>query len=279
MSITLFSPAKLNLFLRILGRRGDGYHELASLFQAINFGDTLTLTLSKWDVLTSTCILIPCDDTNLIWKAVELFRERSEISFNVAIHLEKNLPIQSGLGGGSSNAATALWGLNELLGRPFSLETLIGLGAELGSDVPFFFSCGTAYCQGRGERLHNLEPLSLPSPLWIVKPQCGLSTAHIFKCLNLKECAEVSPEDLLQSFIQGRPIYHNDLEVPAFRVVPLLSELKTRLINCGYHNVMMTGSGTSFFCFGDKRPKQEAGWNIHPASFVNRQENEWYSLS
>lgn len=156
--LTLISPAKVNLFLRVLGKRPDGYHELASLFQAIDLADTLHFTLSKHDHLTCTDPAIPLDNTNLIWKTVHLFRRKTNHQFPIHIHLEKNIPIQAGLGGGSSNAATTLWALNELLNTHIPSETLTAWAGEIGSDVPFFLSTGTAYCTGRGEIVKSLPP-------------------------------------------------------------------------------------------------------------------------
>ncbi len=116
----LFSPAKLNLFLRVLSKRKDGYHEIASLFQAIDFGDILTFALSDKDKLTSSDPSIPHDRSNLIFQAADQFRRQTGLHFGLEVDLEKKIPTQSGLGGGSSNAATTLWALNELHGRPVS---------------------------------------------------------------------------------------------------------------------------------------------------------------
>ena len=138
-SFSYFSPAKLNLSFRILGKRLDGYHEIASLVSVINFGDTLTFETSSSDVLTCSDPSLPCGDSNLIARALHLFRARSSLSFGIKIHLDKRIPMQAGLGGGSSNAATTLWALNERMGRPYSLAELCFMGASLGSDVPLFF--------------------------------------------------------------------------------------------------------------------------------------------
>lgn len=133
-TLTLFSPCKVNLFLRILRRRPDGYHDLASLFQAVNFGDTLTLSLLPSNSATTAdtfdCNMpgVPTDSTNLVLRALDLFRNKIEKickedgTFYFDAHLHKECPAQAGLGGGSANAATALWGANELLGRPATLE-------------------------------------------------------------------------------------------------------------------------------------------------------------
>ncbi|MCC5831888.1 MAG: 4-(cytidine 5'-diphospho)-2-C-methyl-D-erythritol kinase [Chlamydiales bacterium] len=238
MSLTLLSPAKVNLFLRILGKRRDGYHALASLFQTIDLADTLTFTLSKEDSLTCTDSSIVQD--NLVWKALELFRRKTGLQFNISIHLEKKIPLRAGLGGGSSNAATTLKGVNQLLGSPLSHEELQNCSSEIGSDIPFFFSKrGTAYCTGRGEIVRELP--AIEEKFEIYKPKEGLSTADVYKALDLSACSKEDPEELLEGFIKGKPKYINDLEIPAFKLMPSLARVKEKV------NGTMSGSGTAFF--------------------------------
>lgn len=160
--LTLNSPAKINLFLRILNRRRDGYHNLASLFQTVDLLDQIHLSLDERDSLSCSDPTLPVDHTNLVTKAVELFRAKTGMAFNVRAHIDKKIPAQAGLGGGSSNAATTLWGLNTLLKNPATPQQLQVWSAEIGSDVPFFFSLGTAYCTGRGEQVFNQPFLDLP---------------------------------------------------------------------------------------------------------------------
>jgi 4-diphosphocytidyl-2-C-methyl-D-erythritol kinase len=247
--LTLFSPAKINLFLRILGKRPDGYHEIASLFQAIDLGDTLTFTFSKEDKLTCSDPTLPCGGSNLVMKAVDLFRRKTQLPFYIDIHLEKRIPTQAGLGGGSSNAATTLWALNALHNFPVTEQELQTWSADIGSDIPFFFSLGTAYCTGRGERVRNLSPPTLP-PLSIFKPKEGISTPEVYKALQLGECLSVDPEKLLEGFYAGCPSYHNDLEKPAFHLCPLLVPLKKCLLDEGHRTLFMTGSGTALVSVG-----------------------------
>jgi len=270
VGLSLFSPAKVNLFLRVLGRRADGYHNLASLFQAVDLGDHLTFSLFPKDHLTCTDPTIPLDNSNLILKAANLFRQKTGLSFGLAAHLEKKIPMEAGLGGGSSNAATTLWALNELTDHPASEDELRTWAAELGADVAFFFSSGTAFCTGYGQHVRSLAPLSQTEPLYLVKPPEGLSTEHIFRLLDFATCSSEDPEALLQNFLQGKPQYLNDLEEPALRALPSLKSLKQKLLKDGFHTVAMTGSGTGFLCVGD-------GTGDHqPLHYLSRREGDWY---
>jgi 4-diphosphocytidyl-2-C-methyl-D-erythritol kinase len=276
LMITLISPAKINLFLNIRHLRSDGYHELASLFQTISLHDTLQFTLSDHSSFTCNNPTVPLDDSNLILKAVNLFKLRTNLKFCISIHLEKKIPMQAGLGGGSSNAATTLYALNELFFNPLTLDELILLGAELGSDIPFFFSQGTAYCTGRGEIVNN--QVSLPSTdLTIVKPTEGLSTPLVFKEFNLCDNPLNEPLEALSSFYSHNPHYFNDLEIPAFKVMPSLKTLKINLQNAGFHTVLMSGSGSSFFCLGNAQFIDSHDLTINQkAFFINREKNNWY---
>jgi 4-diphosphocytidyl-2-C-methyl-D-erythritol kinase len=211
---------------------------------------------------------------NLIAKALHLFRNRFPFPFGVNIHLEKRIPMQAGLGGGSSNAATTLWALNELAGRPAHLNQLIEMGSSLGSDVSFFFSQGTAYCTGRGERI---EPYSLPSPMegWIAKPPFGLSTLLVYKETRPEELPPRDPRSSVGAAFAERPLYYNDLEPAALRLEPRLLTFRNQLERMGFDAVTMTGSGTAFFCRGT--PARREPW-LQPFRSLQRPLNEWYKV-
>lgn len=271
----LRSPAKVNLFLQIRGRCSDGYHELASLFQAISLCDHLHFKESECDLLTCSDPTLPVDHTNLISKAVHLFRSKTGIKRHWTIHVQKNIPQQAGLGGGSSNAATTLWALNALHGKPATEDELVAWGAALGSDVPFFLSSGTAYCTGRGEVIRSLSPLQ-NATLWIVKPKEGLPTVQVYA--KLKEChmSTGDPQKALTSFFNGSSTYFNDLEKPAFDLLPSLATLKQKLLNFGFSNVLMSGSGSSFFCVGEADPADVSDCLTFKVHYLQRQSNFWY---
>jgi len=275
----LFSPAKINLFLRIVSKRPDGYHQLSSVFQAISLGDTLTIDLHDRDELTCSDPHLPRDDSNLVLKATRLFRKKTGYERGFRIHLEKRIPTQAGLGGGSSNAATTLWACAKLANPDIPLNTLKDWGAEIGSDVPFFFSQGTAYCAGRGEIVHHLPSLTQKT-VWIVKPAGGLSTPSVYKQLNFGDAVseKVVRRDL-DGFLAGSMSYFNDLEAPAFSLRSDLRALKEVLLEGGFEVVLMSGSGSAFFCLGEGRLPEQEDVEIFPASFISRPLNEWYSES
>jgi 4-diphosphocytidyl-2-C-methyl-D-erythritol kinase len=264
--LELFSPAKLNLFFRVHSKRADGYHEISSLYQAIDLGDTLQLRLSDQDRLSCNDPQIPTDWTNLVWKALHVFRKETGKMDKVQIHLEKRIPIQAGLGGGSSNAATLLWGINQLLGEVVSEETLSHFAASFSSDAPFFFSQGSAYCRGRGEILEPVAPLPRHT-LWLAKPQEGLSTPLVYQQCQSHQFPPRNPIETLA-------------EISAFTLLPSLLTLKKNLQALGFSSVTMTGSGTAFFCTGTplERPHLE-GVQFSPIRYLYRSTKDWYKCT
>ncbi len=274
MNNRYFSPAKLNLFLRVVRHRCDGYHDISSLFQTIDLGDTITFSLEgKGNSITCSDTEVPVDASNLIAKAAELFRDRTGLTFGMHAHLEKLTPMQAGLGGGSSNAATTLWALNELNGKPATLSELSSWAMDIGSDVAFFLSQGTALCSGRGE-VSAVFDVSNNSDVWIVKPHEGLSTSAVYGALDLSSV--ISQEDFRGLISEGEMSYFNDLERPAFSLMPSLRDLKQRLLDWGFRIVTMSGSGTSFFCIGKNAPPPWVDVRCFKAKFLNRAFDEWY---
>mmetsp|Transcript_12363 Transcript_12363/g.18120 ORF Transcript_12363/g.18120 Transcript_12363/m.18120 type:complete len:345 (-) Transcript_12363:132-1166(-) len=295
--LTLFSPCKINLFLRIIKKRDDGYHDLASLFQAVGFGDTLELkVLEGADTDEFTCNMegVPTDQTNLVLRALQLMRDKTGHSDTYfSANLIKECPAQAGLGGGSANAATAMFGANELMGNPASLEEMVEWSADLGSDITFFLSRGTAYCTGRGEIMTPIDPpLDAATELVIVKPNVGLSTPTVFKSLEYDKLSDLDPDNLLEEFIDKSETiamvddrsFVNDLEPPAFKNLPELKQLKEDLQKVkGFHHIMMSGSGTSIFCIGNPDDTEafekeflSRDLQVFFAQFISRPEGKWY---
>lgn len=269
-----FSPAKLNLFLRVFAKREDGFHDLASVFQTISLGDWITFKKSTSDRFSVSGHPAPLDASNLIVKALQLFRDHFTIKDKLSIHLEKNIPLQGGLGGGSSNAATTLWALNHLYGSPASHSELLQFAIELGSDVPFFLSEGSAYCTGRGEKMQAILHNEGNRSGWLAISPYGLSTKEIFEKFDCFADSIYPPTD--EVFSLEREYGVNDLEPIAFMERIELSTLKTALLHHGYAPVFLSGSGPTLVGMGDILPPKIEGIQFYPFNFINRTCDNWY---
>ncbi|CAN6443471.1 unnamed protein product [Victoria cruziana] len=292
--LTLFSPCKINVFLRITSKRDDGYHDLASLFHVISLGDTIKFSLSPTkirDRLSTNVPGIPLDESNLIIKALNLYRKKTGTDNFFWIHLDKRVPSGAGLGGGSSNAATALWAANQFSGGIATEKDLQEWSSEIGSDIPFFFSHGAAYCTGRGEVVQDIpSPIPMDTPLVLIKPQEACPTGEVYRNLRLDHTSSVDPLSLLEKIKESgisQDVCINDLESPAFVVLPSLKKLKQRIVAAGrgqYAAVFMSGSGSTIVGIGDPDPPQfiyddDEYQNVFvsDAYFLTRGENEWYT--
>lgn len=274
MSLALKSPAKINLFLRILHKRSDGYHELASLFQAIDLCDELIFKKAETDSLTCSDSSLAVDGSNLVNKAIHLYREKTGYSQPLQVHIEKNIPQQAGLGGGSSNAATTLYALNQLNETPVDDKMLVQWAGEIGSDVAFFLSKGTAYCTGRGEKLYPMPELPVQE-YTLVKPSYGLSTPLVYSKYSSSLLPKNPPEISLKSFYEQKPEYYNDLEQAAFLAEPKLQTLQSLLIDAGFKIVHLSGSGTAFFCLGEGKV-DIPDVKVFKARSLTRPNDQWY---
>lgn len=273
-SLSLFSPAKINTFFRVLKKRDDGFHDIASLMLALSFGDLIHVSLGKEDKLTYTGMQIPVDESNLVFRALEVFRSYTGWRQSIHFHLEKKIPVGSGLGGGSSNAATALWALRQLSCLPLSQKELQALGTEIGSDVPFFFSQGAALCEGRGEKIKDLDFVFKPS-LYLVVDDLHVSTPKVYAHCRPHAISEEPPQSLLASVIQGDFPMVNDLEAAAFAAYPQLCKRK-QILQKYFAKVLMTGSGSGFFCL-DKLSKPPAGLSCIKVKAIRRKKEHWYA--
>jgi 4-diphosphocytidyl-2-C-methyl-D-erythritol kinase len=249
-SLVLQSPAKLNLFLHIVGRRPNGYHLLQTVFQLIDYADTLSFSLREDDAvhLMHNTPDIPASD-NLIMKAVKALRAIHPDLPGVDIHLEKRIPMGAGMGGGSSNAATTLLALNHLWKLGLSQTQLMKLGLALGADVPVFVEGHSAFGEGIGE---ILTPIDLPT-VWyaIVKPSVHAETASLFSEPTLKR--DNAPLTLAE-YQAGAPT-HNDFLPVLLSLYPSLRETVTLLSRFG--EPKLTGSGSAFFIACETREKAE----------------------
>ncbi|MCE5280618.1 MAG: 4-(cytidine 5'-diphospho)-2-C-methyl-D-erythritol kinase [Deltaproteobacteria bacterium] len=243
------SPAKVNLYLEVLGKRADGYHDILTLMQRIDLCDEMTF-VGKEGPLAVRCpgTSLPEDRGNIIYRAAEAFFSRLSSKASIEITVRKRIPVAAGLGGGSSNAATTLMALNEMHGNPLTPDELMGMGARLGADVPFFIHGKTAWASGIGDRFMETPPLP---PLWfvLVNPGFEISTKMVYQSLNLGltngprnySIPRFYTEDDL---IQG---LHNDLEKVTLRLHPVLDQLKALLLENGAGGALMSGSGPTVF--------------------------------
>jgi len=284
-SFTLPSLAKINLFLRVLGKRTDGFHEICTIFQTVSLCDYLNFSPNKKIILTCDDENIPVDDKNLIVRAAKLLQENYEVKNGARIHLEKKIPAPGGLGGGSSNAAMALLGLVKLWKIKIDFEDLCGLGAQLGSDVPFFFYGGTALGTGRGTEVFSLETYT-ENHLLIVTPKVDVSTGDAFARLNAPDLTNKGSKSMLQicrnevnSLYLRQSKLKNDFERVIFEIEPEVARAKQRLFDCGAKRALMSGSGASVFGIfktGEQREnalvalKSEKKWRVFPAETVSR---------
>jgi 4-diphosphocytidyl-2-C-methyl-D-erythritol kinase len=245
-TISLTAPAKINLSLRILEKRPDGFHELESLMAPIGLADTIELSHGKGHEITLTCNdpELSTGSDNLCVKAAEAFRVATGLDYGIAITLLKRIPHGAGLGGGSSDAAAVLKGLNELFDEPLVNEELHQIAASLGSDIPFFLGSGPAWCRGRGEILE--EALALPKRnLLLIKPPFPVPTAWAYKkYAELKDLGKLLTQPERQ-FLGDLEIV-NDLEAPVFHKYLLLPVMKTWLREKpAVEAAFMTGSGST----------------------------------
>ena len=238
-------PAKVNLYLRVLRKRPDGYHELVTVMQPLSLADELTVTAAG-PGLSFSCDHpeLPPGEGNLVCRAARAFEEACGHPLAVRLSLKKRIPLAAGLGGGSSDAAAALLALDELAGQPLSLAELYHLARQLGADVPFFLQEGPAVGRGIGERL---TPLELP-PYWylLLNPGVPLSTRWVYGNLDL---AELAPGPVLESWDADHPEawVRNDLESVALRRYPELADLMAPLKRLGAAAAAVSGSGPTVF--------------------------------
>jgi len=250
-------PAKVNLYLRVLRKRPDGYHELVTVMQPLSLADELTVTPGG-SGLSFSCDHpgLPRGPGNLVWRAARLFEEATGHPLRVRLSLKKRIPVAAGLGGGSSDAAGALLALNQLAGEPLIQEDLHRLARRLGADVPFFLLGGPVVARGIGDRL---SPLALPAYGYLLaNPGVPLSTRWVYENLDLSRLAS-RPEP--EAWDPGRPQewVRNDLESVALRRVPELADLLRQLNELGAVAEAVSGSGpTVFGLFPDPETARDA---------------------
>lgn len=250
--ITLKSHGKINLGLDVLYKRDDGYHEINTIMQQIDLSDTLTIReKEKGIVIKSHNKDLLLDSSNLIYKAWEKIQEKTGVKRGIEVTVDKKIPIAAGLAGGSSNAATVLKGLNELWDLGLKEEELQEIGVEIGADVPFCITGGTALAQGIGEKLTKLKPFKGKN-LLLVNPGMQISTAEVYASLRPNGKKKMNMEKIVE-FIEKNDIYSlakhivNVMEEVVVKKNPIISEIKKDLVECGALCSLMSGSGPTVF--------------------------------
>jgi 4-diphosphocytidyl-2-C-methyl-D-erythritol kinase len=280
----ILSPAKINLFLQITGKRPDGYHDLVSLMCCVGLYDTISLTFGvKETSVSCRHPEVPVDETNLAVAAASLFFKTLNKNESVKISIEKQIPVGAGLGGGSSNAAAVFLGLNRYYSYPFSPDKLISMGRSIGADVPFFIFRKPAIVSGIGDKFNAYQQLE-SFKILLVFPGFGISTAKVYKNLNLglTKCKKKLRSFLLnkQSF-DPRCHLCNDLEPIAASMYPGIVTVKEALLRHGALGALMSGSGSTVFGLfpdSDKALKAKDGlaendkWQLYLVDMMTKED-------
>jgi 4-diphosphocytidyl-2-C-methyl-D-erythritol kinase len=264
--ISLKAYAKINLGLRVGPKRSDGYHDIETVFHRVNIFDELLLSLSKGISLTCNACNLPFGEENLCVRAARLLQEKCNVSDGVQIQLRKNIPIGAGLGGGSSDAATTLLGLDRLWNLNLAEDQLRHFALTLGSDVPYFMGTGSAFATGRGE---ELEYFSLDLPFWIVVVYANIhiATAWAYQQFDMANGTAkqngVRMKDVLSELLKApqrvATFLPNDFESVVVQHHPAVGQIKKMLYDLGAEFAQMSGSGSSVFgLFSDEKAAAHA---------------------
>lgn len=267
--MTLKSPAKLNVYLKVVNKRPDGYHNLVTLFERIDLCDDLKFTANKSGRIRLFCShpQIPLGPKNLIYKTAKLLQEELSVSQGVDVHITKRIPVAAGLAGGSSNAATTLLGLNKLWKLKLSQKELVAYGKRIGADVAFFlYDASWALGTERGDRI---EKIKIAPRLWhvLVVPQMKMYTRNVFENLKLAPTNVLTKNsdnvNILIRNLKNKDIslvgslLRNDLEISVFQLCPKLEKLKEYIKRLNALGVSLSGSGPSIFGLTDSQKKAE----------------------
>jgi 4-diphosphocytidyl-2-C-methyl-D-erythritol kinase len=281
--------AKINLSLRVLGKREDGYHELDTIFQTISLHDTIRISAIEGSAIAFSCDdrSLPTDSHNLVVRAATVLRDRVNPKKGARIRLEKRIPTHAGLGGGSSDAAATLVGLNGLWESRLTRQELSEVAARLGADVPFFLDGGTARGTGIGDRIEPLEDAP-ETFLLIVKPKANVSTADAYKALKKPALTSSNSKTILsrseaKEFFDNQHFasLENDFEAVAFAAAPEIGRAKAALIKAGSQAALLAGSGSAVFGIFESEDAQrraiqaielETGWRVFPCKTVGREQ-------
>lgn len=253
-SIIVKAKAKINLTLDVIGKREDGYHELEMVMQSVNLQDTLSIKKIKAPVIRLDCNYswLPTDERNIVYRAVKLYLETIGSTQGIAVHINKKIPVGAGLGGGSADAAATLVGLNRLFGMQLGKKKLMEMGLSLGADVPFCILRGTALAKGVGEKLTPVPGIH-NAPILIVKPPFSVSTAKVYKNLELDKINHRPDTGKMLEALRNKDLEQvamqmvNVLETVTIPMHPEIQAIKDEMMAQGAINALMSGSGCAVF--------------------------------
>ena len=255
-SLTLPSPGKVNLRLEVVGKRSDGYHELRSLMERVSIADEIDMKIVEKGI-TVTCDHegVPNDESNIAFKAIKEILAYSSRNVGVEVHIKKYIPVAAGMGGGSSNAATVIKGINHLLKLKLTKEKLMKIGLKVGADVPFFLFEGPAWAEGIGEQLKKVK--AMPKLLFLlVNPNIPVRTDWVYGRYQMEGVRGNGQGEIANAYRTKKDIakiLHNDLERVTIKEFPVIGEIKDEMLKLGALASQMTGSGpTVFGIFADK---------------------------
>ena len=276
--IRINAMAKINLGLDVLRRRENGYHDVKMIMQTVNIYDTLEFvkTEAPGIVVKVDAMELPTDENNLIYKAAKLLFEQCAVTKGVIITLTKRIPIAAGMAGGSTDAAAALVGINQLFDLQLSIQELKEIGVKIGADVPYCIEGGTALSEGIGEILTKL-PDAPDCFVVVAKPEISVSTKYVYENLHANELKYHPDIDGMVEAIRNGDLdgvctrMENVLETVTEKKYPVISELKALLKNAGAENSLMSGSGPTVFAIFKEKEKAEKALEIVKDSGLAKQ--------
>ncbi|MBR8698561.1 4-(cytidine 5'-diphospho)-2-C-methyl-D-erythritol kinase [Enterococcus gallinarum] len=267
MEIIEKAPAKINLGLDVLGKRADGYHELEMVMSSVDLADRLIMEELEEDkiIIETNKAFLPIDKRNNVYQAASIVKKRYGINKGILIRITKNIPVAAGLGGGSTDCAAALRGMDRLWQLGLTMPELIDIGMEVGTDVPYCIYGTTAFISGKGEKVTPLRPMP---QCWVVlvKPRLSVSTGKIFQEVDLDQLhhpdiQELSDAILAEDYQRMIAAMGNSLESITIPKHPVVQQIKERMMKYGSDVALMTGSGPTVFALCQKYSRAQRVYN------------------
>ena len=267
MEIIEKAPAKINLGLDVLGKRADGYHELEMVMSSVDLADRLIMEELEEDkiIIETNKAFLPIDKRNNVYQAASIVKKRYGINKGILIRITKNIPVAAGLGGGSTDCAAALRGMDRLWQLGLTMPELIDIGMEVGTDVPYCIYGTTAFISGKGEKVTPLRPMP---QCWVVlvKPRLSVSTGKIFQEVDLDQLRhpdiqELSDAILAEDYQRMIAAMGNSLESITIPKHPVVQQIKERMMKYGADVALMTGSGPTVFALCQKYSRAQRVYN------------------